>query len=204
MQKILNLLSSLSFRLSNRFVYRQTRAALKAGRLRIGRHTYGRPILEEYQGSLANVSIGHYCSIGPDVRIITGGNHATDRVSTFPFRIRMLNDRSYNDGMPYTNGDIMIGSDVWIGSHVTIMSGISVGHGAVIAAGAVVTRDLEPYGIYGGVPAKLLKYRFDANTVSRLLASNWWSMEEKVVISLIPQLSSADIEEFLDAVHRLN
>jgi hypothetical protein len=83
-----------------------------------------------------------------------------------------LSQSTYNDG----NLDVIIGSDVWIGAQVTIMAGVTIGHGAVIATGAVVTGDVPPYAIYGGVPAKLIKYRFDEDTIRRLLASEWWKM----------------------------
>ena len=74
---------------------------------------------------------------------------------------------------------VEIGNDVWIGSHVLILDGVTIGDGAVVAAGAVVTKDVEPYAIYGGVPAKLIKYRFPPKTIEMLLKMKWWDKEEK-------------------------
>jgi len=186
--------------LNNRVVYRHTKSALRSKRLVIGRHTYGLPILEEYEGSLAKVTIGNFCSIGPEVRIVTGGNHPTNWVSNYPFRIKMLGDRSYQDGMPYSNGDIEIGSAVWIWGHVTILSGVAIEHGAVIAADALVTRDVEPYAIYGGIPARSIRSRFDPSIVNRLLKTQWWTLDDSRIRDLIPLLSSEDVKTFLDSL----
>src|SRR5690606_7035373 len=101
-------------------------------------------------GSESKVKIGKYCSIGPNVQLITGGIHPVNRISTYPFRIKFDIPGKYRDGMPYSKGDIEIGNDVWIGSNVTILSGIMVSDGAVLAAGSMVTKNVPPYAIVGG------------------------------------------------------
>ena len=146
-------------------------ALISKGLLLVGEHTYGLHNLriDSYKGSEAKVTIGRYCSIAPDVRIITGGVHPVEQISTFPFRIKCDLPGKYLDGMPGTKGDILIGSDVWIATQVLILSGVKIGHGAVIAAGSVVTKDVPPYAIVGGNPAKLIRYRFDPTRIQELL-----------------------------------
>ena len=120
------------------------------GTLVVGRHTYGQPRIWEYCGSRCKVVIGSFCSISPEVEIITGGIHPTDWVSTFPFRIAWRMAGAYADGMPSSRGDTTIGSDVWIGTGAMILSGVMVGHGSVVAARSLVARDVPPYSIVAG------------------------------------------------------
>lgn len=95
-----------------------------------------------------------------------------------------------------TNGDVVIGSDVWIGTNALILSGVTIGHGAVIASGAVVTRDVEPYSIVGGNPARHLRYRFDRETIDRLLDIRWWEWPLEEVFGSVQQLCTDDLEAF--------
>lgn len=150
---------------------------MQEGVLIVGDHTYGYNNLriDIYKGSEAKVVIGKYCSIAKDVICITGGIHQIDVVSTYPFRIKFDLPGKYEDGMPYTKGDIVIGNDVWIGTGVTILSGVTIGHGAVIAAFAVVTKDVPPYAMVGGNPAKIIRFRFNDNKINILLEQKWWN-----------------------------
>ncbi len=100
--------------------------------------------------------------------------------------------------MPITKGNIIIGNDVWIGSNVIILSGVHIGDGAVICAGSVVTKDIEPYSIAGGVPAKQIRKRFTDEAVEKLLQIQWWNWEEEEIKKWIPLLSSPDINSFLE------
>lgn len=139
---------------------------------------------------LRNTKVGRFCSIADNVR--TGfGTHPTHTfVSTFPsFYYDTTNiPISFMKGKKpvfnvwrYVDTDrkylVEIGNDVWIGSHVLIMDGIKIGDGAVIAAGAVVTKDVEPYSIAGGVPARHIKYRFTREQIESLLAMKWWEKD---------------------------
>lgn len=129
---------------------------------------------------IQNATIGNYCSIASEV-IVGLGNHPLNLFSTATIfykskntlNIKLLDkDYEFDEYKP-----IIIENDVWIGTRAIIMDGITIGTGAVIAAGAVVTKDVPPYAIVAGVPAKILKYRFDANQIERLLESKWWEMQ---------------------------
>jgi acetyltransferase-like isoleucine patch superfamily enzyme len=167
----------------------------------IGAHTYGRPKVR-FPESGAKLTIGRYGSIADQVEIMLGGNHRTDWISTFPFGI-LPGQWPEACETPYTattKGDVTIGHDVWLGSGCMILSGITVGHGAVVAARAVVARDVPPYAIVGGNPAKTIRYRFDEATIARLLASQWWDLPRDRIVELVPLLQSGDTETFLRMV----
>lgn len=162
----------------------------------IGDHTYGQPrIFEEAE---AKLNIGNYTSIAEGC-VIALGNHRIDFVSTYPFATLGKFWPSAPAGFRDhgSKGDVNIGSDVWIGSRVFISSGVTIGDGAVIGAQAVVTKDVPPYGIVTGNPAKLIRYRFDKQIIERLLRVKWWDWPEEKVDRFIPQILSSDIEAFL-------
>jgi len=150
-----------------------------------------------YAGSERRVRIGSFCSIGPEVDIITGGIHPVQWVSLYPFRIKWGMDGAYEDGMPTSNGDVEIGSDVWIGTGALILSGVSIGHGAVIAARAVVSRNVPPYAIAAGVPARVVRYRHTQEQIRRLLEIAWWNWPDERIREAVPLLLSTRVEEFL-------
>jgi Hexapeptide repeat of succinyl-transferase len=99
-----------------------------------------------------------------------------------------------------SRGDVTIGHDVWLGSGAIIMSGVTVGHGAVVAAHAIVTRDVPPYAIVGGNPAKVIRYRFDESIIADLLDARWWDLPQEKIATLIPLLQSDRIRELVAAV----
>ena len=173
---------------------------VRKGVLQVGKHTYQWKSLhiDVYFGSEANLVIGKYCSFSKNIRIITGGIHPTNWVSTFPFRNHFNLPGKFKDGMPTSNGDVIIGNDVWIGTGVTILSGVKIGDGAVIATGAVVTKDIPDYAVAGGVPAKVIKFRFTPEQISNLLNIKWWDWEEDQILNYIPLLSSSNIDEFIN------
>ncbi len=108
--------------------------------------------------------IGNYCSIGPDTIIVLNAEHNTSTLSTFPFKVKVLGEVSES----ISKGNIIIEDDVWIGCRAIILSGVRIGQGAVIAAGAVVTKDIPPYAIVAGNPAKIIRYRFSDDIIKNL------------------------------------
>ena len=165
-------------------------------RHRIGEGSYGWLTVRE-DGGGSRLTIGAWCSTARESAIILGGNHRTDWATTYPFSV--LEPRlQHISGHPASNGDVRIGSDVWLGRGSTVMSGVTIGDGAVVAAHAVVTRDVPPYAIVGGVPAKVLRYRFDPPTIERLLALRWWDWPYERIVAAGPALLSDRIEDFLD------
>lgn len=173
---------------------------IKNKQLIVGSYTYGitNLFINNYKGSESKVKIGKFCSIGPNITIITGGIHPKNWISTFPIRIRLDLINKYEDGMPYTNGDVNIGNDVWIGTGVTILSGITIGDGAIIAANSLVSKDVEPYSIVGGNPAKLIKYRFSTNEINHLKKIQWWEWNEDKIIENVSYINSSSIKNFID------
>jgi chloramphenicol O-acetyltransferase type B len=162
-----------------------------------GKGTYGSPRVHAW-GEGAVLRVGSYCSIADGVQIYLGGEHRTDWVSTFPFS-RFSEAARQIPGHPATKGDVTIGHDVWIGAEAVILSGISIGSGAVIGARAVVTRDVPPYAVAAGNPARVVRERFDEQTVQRLLAIRWWEWEDDRIEKALPMLLNPDISAFLDA-----
>ena len=120
--------------------------------------------------------IGKFCQIASGVTfIMNGANHLQDSVSTFPFAIFGEDWKDAMEGKSYpTKGDTEIGNDVWIGFDATIMPGVKIGDGAIIGSKSVVTKDVEPYSIVGGNPAKLIRKRFSDEKIAELLEMKWW------------------------------
>jgi len=143
----------------------------------VGKHTYGHGKIDVKKWNDNNkILIGSFCSIADKCVIFLGGNHRTDWVTTYPFgHINQHIFDSFNGiGHPASNGDVVIGNDVWIGCNVTIMSGVNIGDGAVIAANSHVVKNVKPYEIIGGNPAKHIKYRFNDEIIEKLLKIRWW------------------------------
>ncbi|MEE6128980.1 type B chloramphenicol O-acetyltransferase [Chryseobacterium arthrosphaerae] len=140
--------------------------------------------------------IGSYCSIGTGASFIMCGNqgHRHDWISSFPFfyMSEVESFRNSKDAFEPT-GDTVIGNDVWIGTEAMIMPGITIGDGAVIGSRALITRDVEPYTIMGGNPAKPIKKRFSDHHIELLLEMKWWEWDEHILKDAIPVLCSADI-----------
>jgi acetyltransferase-like isoleucine patch superfamily enzyme len=169
----------------------------------IGAHSYGRPKVR-FPGSGCKLTIGSYCSIGDNVEILLGGDHRTDWATTYPFAaFPEVWTGAERDGFQVSRGGVAIGSDVWLGSGVLIMSGVTIGHGAVVAARAVVPRDVPPYAIVGGNPAKVIRYRFEEAQIAGLLDSAWWELPEPDIARLAPLLQSTEIDDLVAAVRRV-
>jgi len=140
--------------------------------------------------------IGDFCSIGSGAAFIMAGNqgHRNDWASSFPF--------FYMPEVPHfagavdafqPAGDTVIGNDVWIGSEAIIMPGVKIGDGAVIGTRALVTRDVEPYAIIGGNPARVIRKRFDDDSIAMLMQMKWWDWDDARLGEAMPMLCSGDI-----------
>ncbi|ARU86838.1 CatB-related O-acetyltransferase [Pseudomonas sp. M30-35] len=161
-----------------------------------GTGSYGMPDVK-YVREGTTLKIGAYCSIAKGVLILLGGNHRTDWVTTYPFPA-MLKQARHIEDYEESRGDVLIGSDVWLCTQCTILSGVTIGHGAVVAAGAMVCKDVEPFSIVAGNPARVIGWRFDQPTRDALLASQWWDWPKEEVASVVEQLCSEDVEGFLE------
>jgi acetyltransferase-like isoleucine patch superfamily enzyme len=141
----------------------------------IGRNSY-------FQSGIVspNVIIGRYCSFAHNVYVGSSQHPLTHLSTGIIDRYMNPQKASFNEQDKYT----VIGNDVWVGLNAVIMNGITIGHGAVIGSGAIVTKDVPPYAIVGGVPAKIIRYRFDDEIISQLLELKWWELEPEVIEKL--------------------
>ena len=151
------------------------------------------------------LDVGNYCSFSGGILVVLGGNHHAEHITTFPFgNIHQSIFPKHNGiGQPYTKGGVKIGNDVWVATDVTIQSGVTIGDGAVIASNSVITKDVPPYAIVGGNPAKIIKYRFDEDVIKKLLDLKWWDMTEAHINELSPLLCSNQLEEFFKRADEL-
>lgn len=186
-----------------RFRKREFRKLIGARRVFVGEHTYGVPTVHLYRNDHeTRLYIGKYCSIAANVNILLGGNHPTDRITTFPLRDKLKLEGAGRDGYPSSKGDIRIGNDVWIGFGVTIVSGVEIGNGAVVAAGSTVVSNVAAYSIVGGNPAKTIRMRFDDAAVDWLTRLEWWNWSESKVADRVSQLCSTDLSEAIAFIRK--
>ncbi|HEX8505411.1 MAG TPA: CatB-related O-acetyltransferase [Hymenobacter sp.] len=144
--------------------------------------------------------IGKFCMIASGVEfVMNGANHLSTAVSAYPFAVFGGDWAEAMTGKAYpTKGDTRVGNDVWIGYRATIMPGVTIGDGAIIGACAVVTRDVPPYTIMGGNPARVIRPRFDAPVTARLLALAWWNWPVEKITRHVALLTG-DVDAFLAA-----
>lgn len=156
-------------------------------------------VLYHYPVNHDRLVIGKFCSIACGAKFIfTGANHSLKSLSTYPFPIFFeewdLDVKNITDAWD-NKGNIIIGNDVWIGYEAVILSGVTIGDGAVIGTHAVVTKDVPPYTIVGGVPAKPIRRRFDDATIAKLLELKWWDWPEERIKARIKIIQSGQIDE---------
>ena len=145
----------------------------------------------EFGGSQCHVLIGKYSSVAHGIKFMVGMNHDSRCVSTYPFQevFEGVFDKNAELHPQCNHCQIIIGNDVWIGAYATIMGGVKIGNGAVIGTGAVVAKDVPPYAIVGGVPAKIIRYRFEQDKIEELLRDKWWNKEEEWLKENFTQVS---------------
>lgn len=164
-----------------------------------GKYSYGYEYATVLWNNGNKINVGSFCSIARGLTIYLGGNHRSDWITTYPFgHANPKTFTSFNgEGHPSTSGDVIIGNDVWIGSDVTIMSGVTIGDGSIIAANSHVVKNVEPYSITGGNPAKLIKYRFSDEQIKSLLKIKWWEWDDEKINSECCTLCSTNLDEFI-------
>ncbi|MCV3324654.1 CatB-related O-acetyltransferase [Pediococcus ethanolidurans] len=167
----------------------------------VGRYTYGALNVHSWGTANEYLSIGSFCSIADNVVFLLGGNHEYDKFFSFPVKVKFLDANVEAQ----TKGPIIVKDDVWIGSHVLILSGITLGTGSIIGAGSVVTKNVPNFAIVGGNPAKIIKYRFDKETIEilkrvdySLITSDFVKKHSKIIEK---KLSKSNVE---DIVNKLN
>ena len=133
-------------------------------KVEVGKYTYGRLNVFCYGNESEKLQIGSFCSIAGTSKFILGGGHDLSTFLTYPVKPKIL-----HEGTALCKGTIIVEDDVWIGESAIIMAGVHIGRGAVIGAGSVVTKDVPPYAVSVGTPAKVIKYRFDNETVKKLM-----------------------------------
>lgn len=162
-------------------------------------------VLYHYPINGDKLKIGRYCSIACGSKFLfTSGNHALASLSTYTFPIFYEEwglDAKDICGAWDNKGDIIVGNDVWIGFEAVILSGVTIGDGAIIGARAVVTKDVPPYTIVGGVPAKTIRKRFDDRTIEKLLSLRWWDCDETIVKKAIPAIRSGNVDALEKALN---
>lgn len=155
-------------------------------------------VLYHYPVNQDKLKIGKFCSIACGAKFLfTSANHTMKSLSTYPFPIFFeewqLDGKDICDAWD-NKGDIVIGNDVWIGYEAVILSGVTIGDGAVIGSRAVVTKDVEPYTIVGGVPAKPIRKRFDEQTIEKLKKIGWWNWSEEQIRPNLEAIQSGNVD----------
>ena len=155
-------------------------------------------VLYHYPVNGDRLKIGKFCAIACGARFLfTSGNHALRSLSTYTFPIFFeewgLDAKNIREAWD-NKGDITVGNDVWIGYEAVILSGVTIGDGAIIGARAVVTKDVRPYTIVGGVPARPIRRRFDEATVQRLSALRWWDWDAEKIRRALPLIQAGEMD----------
>ncbi len=168
------------------------------GYVDIGRGTYGmdRNTIQGLSPD-APVSIGNFCSFGPEVMIFSKADHPLHLPSTYPLRTKILHPEQGNQDA-VTKGGVTIGHDVWVGARAMILSGVTIGNGAVVGAGAVVAKDVPPYAIVAGSPAMVVKYRFSEEKIAALQKIAWWDWPDGKIREF-ESYYYGDIDAFVEA-----
>ena len=167
------------------------------GTLVMGNMSYYAPNVVKFKGDTGRVIIGNFASVAPDADFYVGGLHRVEWVSLYGLRAMLELPGAYEDGFTHGRGDIVVGSDTWVTNGCTVMSGVTIGDGAVVGTKAVVAKDVRPYAIVVGNPAKEIGRRFGDEQVEALLRIKWWDWPTELVKERVDALSSPDIDAFI-------
>lgn len=167
------------------------------GTLVMGNQTYAAPRIHKFVGDTNRVVIGNWSSIAPDAEFYVGGLHPIQWVSLYGIREMFDLPGKYGPDMPWSKGDIHVGSDCWVTNNTTVLSGITIGDGAVVGTRSVVTKDIGPYEIWAGNPAKKIAMRFDDHHVEALLRIKWWDWPTETVLERVEDLNGGSLDDFV-------
>lgn len=142
----------------------------------VGDYTYGGLRVLTYNKK-NKLKIGRFCSIAQEVMFVLSADHYTNHISSYPYKVWIMKEEQ--EGI--SKGDIIVDDDVWIGFRSTILSGVHIGQGAIVAAGSVVTKDVPPYAIVGGIPAKVIKYRFSPEMINELTKIDYSKLTQNII-----------------------
>lgn len=151
--------------------------------------------------------IGKFCAIATGTQFIMGSaNHRMNSITTYPFNIFggewAENTPAHLSELPF-KGDTIVGNDVWLGRECLVMPGVKIGDGAIIAARSVVSKDVEPYTIVGGNPARVIRKRFDDEMIDLLQRLKWWDMNEDSLVEILPMLCNNDLDSVKKQIRKL-
>jgi acetyltransferase-like isoleucine patch superfamily enzyme len=167
------------------------------GTLVMGNMSYYAPNVVKYTGDTGRVIIGNFASVAPDADFYVGGLHRTEWVSQYGLRAMLALPGAHEDGFTHGRGDIVVGSDTWVTNGVTVMSGVTIGDGAVVGTKAVVAKDVRPYAVVVGNPAREIRRRFSDEQVEALLRIRWWDWPTEKVKEHVALLTSPDVDAFI-------
>lgn len=177
-------LFKIKWRINNKNNYTYATSVFDIENVKVGKYTYG-GISVSNDVKDAKLVIGNFCSIAENVHFMLGSEHSLNHISTYPFQVYFMGA----DREAISKGDIIVKDDVWIGRNALIMSGVNIGQGAVIAAGAVVTKDVPPYAIVGGVPARVIRYRFEEEIINELVSVDFGKLNVEIIRRNIDKLT---------------
>jgi len=170
---------------------------LADGTLVMGNMSYYAPNVVKYEGDTGRVVVGNFASVAPDADFYVGGLHRTEWVSQYGLRAMLDLPGAHEDGFTHGRGDIVVGSDTWVTNGCTVMSGVTIGDGAVVGTKAVVAKDVRPYAVVVGNPAREIRRRFSDEQVDALLRIRWWDWPTETVRQHVELICSPDVDAFI-------